>query len=257
LVDFEGKTQLEIETSGNLFTSDFGELANRMVDEQIVKNIKDQSIVDWLLPGFTTTTPKDRVVASVSIMSAFQNFFDYKLMRLCGIPEVTLLGTVEDWQLLRGKVDRLLEFEVSGQNYMTKWHGWLSTICDNLIASASGSDTIEFWDHVVSHIGRGSAIHYLSGWLSTFTVFNSKGEWLENNEELKQTIEIGSEEVFYPIINDMIMAAGYSVVPVLFDDNGVKYDCQMFTGQISFDVTGDGDTIVPRSDWCIATIKDP
>jgi hypothetical protein len=48
-----------------------------MVDEQILKNIKDPSVVDWLLPGFTTTTPKDRIVASVSIMSALQKFFKY------------------------------------------------------------------------------------------------------------------------------------------------------------------------------------
>ncbi len=48
-----------------------------MVDEQIVKNIKDPSIVDWLLPAFTTTTPKDRIVASISVMSSMKQYFKY------------------------------------------------------------------------------------------------------------------------------------------------------------------------------------
>ena len=57
-VDFKGKRQLEIETLGTLFTVDFGKLARRMVDEQIVKNIKDPSIADWLIPKFSTTIEK-------------------------------------------------------------------------------------------------------------------------------------------------------------------------------------------------------
>ena len=49
------------------FTVDFGDLARRMVDEQIVKNIKDPSIAGWLIPKFTTTTENDHIVASTSM----------------------------------------------------------------------------------------------------------------------------------------------------------------------------------------------
>ena len=38
-VDFNGTRELVIETAGTLFTVDFGNLAKRMVDEQIVENI--------------------------------------------------------------------------------------------------------------------------------------------------------------------------------------------------------------------------
>jgi hypothetical protein len=68
-----------------------------MVDEQIIKNIKDQSVIDWLMPSFSTTLPNDRVAASVSVMSALQCYFKYSFGLCCGIPEVTLLGTIEDW----------------------------------------------------------------------------------------------------------------------------------------------------------------
>ena len=60
-VDFKGKRELQIEAFGTLFTVDFGNLARRMVDEQIVKNIKDPSIADWLIPKFSTKTENDRI----------------------------------------------------------------------------------------------------------------------------------------------------------------------------------------------------
>jgi hypothetical protein len=80
--------------------------------------------------------------------------------------------------MLRGKVDRLLEFELPGNDCMTKWHGWLSTICESLIAGISGTDTIEFWDRVCCHLGGGSGPSYISGWISAFTVFSNEGKWL-------------------------------------------------------------------------------
>ena len=54
-------------------------------------------MVAWLIPAFTTTTVNDRVVAAVSVMSTLQNYFEYVCCLMCGIPKVTLLGTVEDW----------------------------------------------------------------------------------------------------------------------------------------------------------------
>jgi hypothetical protein len=155
-------------------------MANRMVDEQIIKNIKDPSLVDWILPSFSTTLPNDRIVASVSVMSTLQAFFTYKFSLSCGIPNVTLLGTVEDWEMLRAKFDRLLEFEVEGQILMAQWHSWLSVIGDNLLASVKGENRLEFWDKVCSNHGGGSGPSYISGWISTFSVFTEKGEFQGN-----------------------------------------------------------------------------
>jgi hypothetical protein len=79
-------------------------------------------------------------------MSAMQNYFTYKFCFRCGIPEVTLLGSVADWEMLRAKVDRLLEFELPESDLMAKWHGWLSGICDNLVLSARGEIPMQFWE---------------------------------------------------------------------------------------------------------------
>ena len=100
-----------------------------MVDEQIVKNIKDPSVAEWLLPSFSTTTHNDRICGSISIMSALQHYFEYRCCLMCGIPRITLLGTPDDYKKLRNKIDRLLEFDLeAGQ--MQKWHTMLTPVID-------------------------------------------------------------------------------------------------------------------------------
>ena len=70
------------------------------MDEQIVKNIKDPSIADWLIPKFSTTTENDRIVASVTLMATLQSYFEYKYCLLCGLPSITLLGTVDESMMI-------------------------------------------------------------------------------------------------------------------------------------------------------------
>jgi len=245
-VDFEGKKKLTIEMYGNLFSVNFGEFANRMVDEQIKTNIKDPEVTDWLLPGFTTTRVADRVAASVTIMSTLQSYFSYGCMLMCGIPEVTLLGTLEDWRSLRNKVDGLLKYDVNGSKVMKQWSKLLATVIDQMILSVEGKPDIGFWDTVCSYKGGGSGPTYLSGWVTAFAVFDQKGDW-------QGGVPTGRS---WPQIETGDIPVGTISVPVLVNDNGVEYDTQMIAGQFAYDVIGENrDTIQPRTDCCIAYEK--
>ena len=117
----------------------------------MAKNINDKSIAEWLIPNFTIITPTDRVCASVSVMSAMQNFFNYMLGGGCGLPQVTLLGEIFDWEILRAKIDRLLEFKIEGKSNMQKWHSLLAPIFEKLVESASGRPDLHFWETFIRH----------------------------------------------------------------------------------------------------------
>jgi hypothetical protein len=243
-VDFDGKKKLIICMGGTLFTADFGTFAKRMVDEQICTNIKDPEVTQWLLPNFTTTINDDRIAAAVSIMSTLQNYFEYKCVLFCGIPNVTLLGTVDDWKLLREKVDGLLKYDVEGKEpIMQKWHGLLSKVVDEFVKSAEGKPSLKFWDTVAHRIGGGSGPSYLSGWVTAFACFKADGEWQGNSYEKED----------WPRIDTTDIAEGVVSVPVELDDNGAQYEANMIAGQIVFSVIGEGlDTVQPRNDWCFA-----
>ena len=243
-VDFDGKKQLVIYASGTLFTYNFGSFAKRMVDEQISKNLKDASVTDWLLPKFSTTRDEDRVVSAVTIMSTLQAYFEYHCMLMCGIPTVTLEGTIDDWRLLRQKIDRLPQYNISSMNVMSQWHGMLSMVLDEFVKSKEGNPDLHFWDTVCSHEGGGSGPSYLSGWVTVFACFNEKGEWKGQRK---------SKQSSWPRIDMQNLPVGAVSVPVTVDDNGIEYETQMVAGQMAYNVVGDRlDTIQPRSDWCIA-----
>ena len=245
----DGKRQLEIETFGKLFTVDFGNLAKRMVDEQIVKNIKDPSIADWLIPKFTTTTENDRIVASVSMMATPQSYCNYRYCILCGLPSITLLGSIDDWKLLRSKVDRLLEFDTK-DGLMKKWLELLTVVLDEFVETKSGVDNMEFWDQICHYMSGGSGPTYLSGWITTFAVFNKGGKWQGNKRELRVNLGHTVVKINWPVIDTEDVPSGTITVPVCIDDNGTQYDGHMLAGHFAYD--GYDTTIQPRADWCIA-----
>ena len=217
-----------------------------MVDENIVQNIKDPKVVDWLLPAFSTTTVHDRVVASVAIMATLQSYFEFVCCLMCGIPKVTLLGTEEDWQMLRDKVDKLLDYDLDDK-LMSAWHKLLVPVMDNFVLSAMGQANVQFWDLVCSHHGGGSGPRYLSGWVTVFAAFNKDGKWQGSVSEGMQ----------WPMIDTGRLPVGTFAVPVLVDDNGTQYDTHMIAGQLASEVCCEGQGLRPRSDWCIAYTGSP
>mmetsp|Transcript_62995 Transcript_62995/g.117148 ORF Transcript_62995/g.117148 Transcript_62995/m.117148 type:complete len:395 (-) Transcript_62995:145-1329(-) len=246
-VDFQGKKTLVVDMGGgSIHTCDYAEFAQRMVDENIVKNIKDPCVVEWLLPAFSTTTVHDRVVAAVSIMATLQSYFEYVCCLKCGIPQVTLLGTVQDWQTLRRKVDKLLDYDLQDER-MSAWHKLLVPVLDNFVSSVMGQVDLEFWDVVCSHHGGGSGPSYLSGWVTVFAAFNKDGKW-------QGSVREGYK---WPMIDTNHLPAGTFAVPVLVDDNGTQYDTQMIAGQLASEICCEGKGLCPRSDWCIAYTGSP
>ena len=248
-VDFKGKRELQIEAFGTLFTVDFGNVARRMVDEQIVKNIKDPSIADWLIPKFSTTTENDRIVASVSVMATLQSYFDYRCCIMCGLPSITLLGSVDDWKLLRSKIDRLLEFDTK-DGLMKKWLELLTVVLDEFVETKCGVDNMEFWDRICHYISGGSGPTYLSGWITTFAVFNEDGEWQGDKREARVDLGRRVVQTDWPVVDTQDVPAGAIGVPVFIDDNGTQYDGHMIAGHFAYD--GYDTTVQPRADWCIA-----
>lgn len=80
-------------------------------------------------------------------MSTLKAYFEYVCCLTCGIPYVTLLGTVEDWEILRKKIDGLLQYDIEGKDpVMKKWHCLLSKVLDEFVKSAKGESNLEFWD---------------------------------------------------------------------------------------------------------------
>ena len=126
-VNHDGKQELTVVAAGTLHNAPYDQMALSMV-EQISANLKDASIKEWALPNFSTTTLTDQVVGAISLMATMKEYFSYKFCLECGLTKVTMDGTVEDWEVIERKVQRLLEFD-NKSNHMQKWVSLLAPVC--------------------------------------------------------------------------------------------------------------------------------
>lgn len=250
-VKFKDKKNLVVVDTTTLRTANYGDLSKRMTDE-IQKKLKDPTIKDWIIPSFSTTTDNDVISASVVMMATMSSYFTYEIRLCCGIPNVTLLGTIDDYIDLRSRIDNLLKFDVEdedGDNFMELWHSYLIPIFDELINAVSGKPNYDFWTKICDYRPTGSGPTYLSGWITAFCVFDKKGYWQGDctTVELPRGYTIENN---YPIINIKSIPPGYNTVEVLVDDNGKKYETVMFAGNFSMEMVNEN-TLQPRSDWAL------
>ncbi|CAN0016004.1 unnamed protein product [Ectocarpus fasciculatus] len=269
IVDHEGKKVLTVEGGGSLFSADYQTLIREMLG-QIRENIKTPELADWFKPGFTTTTDTDEVAAAATAMASLQAYFSYEIFLSCGLPSVTLMGTVDDWKLLRAKVERLLDFEVTDNpeegGVMEVWVGYLRKVCDGFVESAEHPDsteTLQFWDKVVSRIGGGSGVSYITGWLSAFACFDKDGWFMGRSTSTagiglyrENPVPDESDESEYPLIDTGKICHNVVSCPVKINDDGVEYDGTLFVGQVALEARDGGEggypIIRPRNDWCLA-----
>lgn len=137
-------------------------------------------VIDLLTADFSTTTPVARIASQITAMKAMEAYFEYfTVIAVCGIPEITLLGTPEDWQRVLDKTRRL------GKYRLEWWTDELEPILAKIIETAAGKPDIEFWSHIFKQhtsggCGKNAAPFemFYDGWIVKFFPYDAKGERL-------------------------------------------------------------------------------
>lgn len=127
------------------------------IEERLAEEL-GPGIVNLCTRPFSTTTPLERTVMRIVMMVSFRAYFDYFAVGICGIPSITLTGTVDDWMDLRRRVDILGEYELAW------WADAVRPVCDQFVATARGEIDREFWQAIYKprQVYEGARV---SGWL--------------------------------------------------------------------------------------------
>ena len=98
-------------------------------------------------------------------MSAVREYYDYHTHTLCGLPEIRLLGNIEDYQRLRESAERLAEnFQVHLGPYFTN----LIPVLKELEQQALGREIDkQFWSSLYKFSSE-SGTDSFNGWISAF-----------------------------------------------------------------------------------------
>jgi hypothetical protein len=114
---------------------------------------------DLVVCNFSTTGPLERAASEIILLEAMDRYFDYVGMTLCGIPEITLEGTVDDWRSIRRRALALEEYELSW------WTQALGPVLDQLVETAEGRMSARFWQRLFKH-ENGSGGPWIGGWIN-------------------------------------------------------------------------------------------
>ena len=248
-VAHDGKKQLIVVTGGTTETADWSAIISKfsnLIDENTIGEVRD-----WIEPKFTTTTSNDSLIARVALMGAMKNYFSYGCYMCCGIPEITLKGTLQDWIDLRAKVDKLKTYgEESNQKPLLWWHEILIPIIDNFIESYKGNVNNDFWQSCANYIGGGSGPTYMSGWCLAFSPFE-KGRWRLNNPN-----DILSTGNYGKIKTNKFKSCATVEVPLTINDNGSEYEAYFYAGGIVNRFYATENTMTPSFDFAVFKVPD-
>lgn len=195
--------------------------------------------------NFTTTTPITKTVSHVVMMDAFQHYFEYVAIGICGIPQVTLLGTVADWQMIYDRVEKIARYDLSW------WTDRLLPICQQSIETAAGKPALEFWRHIYKPQLMYGA-NTFTGWLADLFPY------LKHPKSLIPTIRnsILSIDRSQLTVNDGISLAalpsGLSQVAFKLEmPNQQRYTLELMAGFIGVSQNSNSGVLQPEIGWWV------
>lgn len=239
-VSHEGKIELKSCGFGNIITLDYDDVIDQLskkIDEHTVDDV-----IDWVQNNFSTTTVQSKTVSKLVLMGVVKKYFSYKIYTFCGFPSVTLLGTLEDWQAIRSRVDRFQKYGLEN------WSKILGTVLDQFIASYEGGVNVDFWKRAISSTG-GSGATSVTGWMMAFIPFNEDGEYiLEDPEAILESNYYGK------VLTGSVPASAVEV-PVTIIDGGTKYETKFFTGAYMSTYNAEKQSMGTSLDWAINVLS--
>ncbi len=154
--------------------------------EEIFPEFKNQialytgtDLMELLSANFSTTTPTTRIASEITIMEAMEPYFEFIVIYvICGIPEITLQGTTEDWQKVLDKTKQLAKYDLNW------WISELEPLLAQFIAASNGEVDKIFWQNMFKYHSQKKygAPNIIDGWIVKFFPYDKNGK----RNDLKQ-----------------------------------------------------------------------
>lgn len=235
-VDFEGKRPLFVNGTG--ISLDNPKSPWERCFPQFTSQIAaytGQELIDVLAGDFTTSTPASRVASQITAMESMKPYFDY-WMTICGIPQVILHGTPEDWQSVVDRVEFLRKYELDW------WVDEMLPVLNKIVLASQGEVDKDFWRsmfkwHDLKHEMCGDPETLADGWIVKFYPYN---RWKDRN----------SLEGIYDGADDL--PPELSMVPLKFDKgDGEVVDLTLWAGFVGIGQDNKTFALRPEIGWFI------
>jgi len=206
---------------------------------------------DLVVASFSTTGPVERAASELVLMSSMKGYFDFLVSTMCGIPAVTLLGTVEDWRAIRRRAEVLAEFDLG------RWTRVLLPVLDQLVAAAAGHADREFWRSIYKQSDE-SGGPYVTGWINVLFPYLVKPRLHERR--LEKGIEPNHHAFAWPHDMDGELSGttlgdfpqGLSQVPLTWEYLGEKLPMTLSGGFVGISQDPQTLAVRPAIGWAVS-----
>jgi hypothetical protein len=211
----------------------------------------DPSLIDWVLPKFSTTTTKDLTIFCIMALGTWEDLNcgsdideEDQYEGLGGLPEVTVKGDFFDWKLLRRKLERLPTFD-RGDRLLVRWYNSLVKILDKIIETVDGHPDFSWWNRMCHEpdVHGGSLDGKLGGWLTAFNSFDKNGDWVAHTRNHSRY-----PEVHFPDL----LRGGLSMNVQVIQKHRItvtKRNLHLTAAMRSADISGESRRLSPRLSW--------
>eukprot|EP01059_Diplonema_ambulator_P004619 TRINITY_DN1433_c0_g1_i2.p1 TRINITY_DN1433_c0_g1~~TRINITY_DN1433_c0_g1_i2.p1 ORF type:complete len:434 (+),score=105.68 TRINITY_DN1433_c0_g1_i2:643-1944(+) len=207
-------------------------------------------LVDLMIADFSTSTAEARTASQCVLFKAMSKYVDFDTMTLCGIPSVTLVGSVDDWHKLLEKCQRV---QIKGLG-PEAWCAAMVEVVEILVGTAdalAGDAACELSEEQKLFFRSIYSYNSVSGgpraadWIDAlFAYCNYGGKWVQN-KTLRWKSFYGLSPGCFP--------DSYSVAPMKWEVTGTTIECGMNGGIVGVACDMQSSTLRTVHGWAITS----
>lgn len=197
-----------------------------------------------IVSDFSTTTPTEKAAFEVTMMDAMSNYFEYKIVTKCGIPQIYLEGSLRDWEKIKENLQKLKGYNIDN------WIISLYPIIDEFTNAKKGIINHEFWESIYKLSG-GSGGPFISGWLiKLFPYLNT----VSGKPRINNFIDKEQADMFSGLkTNDFYN--GVSQVNFIWDYHAAEFKMEFVAGFIGVKQDKTTFALRPEIGWAVKDRK--
>lgn len=208
-------------------------------------------VAGLIVADFSTTGPTEKIASQITLMEAVKSFFEYRVMySVCGIPDVTLIGTPDDWRKVREKASKLKDYGLDW------WINDLDPILEQFVRASQGDVDVKFWKDMVKKLRPGevrmascspydNTITKFDGWFLKFYPFDMEG---------RTPREI---EYHHPMLPEVVKTPFKYIVTDIDGTTLKEYNMELWAGFFGMTQDPVNGALTPKIGWMVSRIITP
>lgn len=265
-VTFEGKKVLNVQREMQNFPlgRDENDWEGVFTEfKQQIAGYTGKEVTDLIAARFSATPADAQVAFDITLMDAMKNYFDYTMSIACGIPEITLEGTIEDWQSLENRAAGFANYDLEW------WLNDLKPILAGFTKTARGQGDPQFWSGLMkihTQAAGCTSERYITGWIGKFYPYIKGGGGYVRNPMIgagdlekyitEETSKFAGKTRTYkkysgPKVEPKDLPKGVSSAELLVDYNGTYHKMELKAGFFGIRQSADDLALRPVIGWAV------